>query len=206
MPIEKGTPWGRSVDRPARLLELVGDEAVAAYASDRPDGADQFAATVKSGDLHRSLGGPSVAADSHSVQLLKLDLLRITADGNEFVAAANVVARGGGRFGWWRGPIVAVCNVDHLGEWNVAPKAHPNDGRFDVIEVDATMSVRARAQARGRLPQGNHVPHPAITQRQASRWGRTFDRPLALFVDGRPVGKVQRLEVTIEVDAFELHV
>ncbi len=206
MPIEKGTPWGRAVDRPVSLLELAGDEAVATYAADRVDGADRVDATVISGDLHRSLGGPSVDADSHSVQLLTLDLLRISADGNDFVAAANVVARGGGRFGWWRGPIVAICNVDHLGEWNVAPKAHPNDGRFDVIEVDATMSVRARTQAFGRLPQGTHVPHPAITQRQASRWDRTFDRPLALFVDGRPVGKVHRLEVTIEVDAFELHV
>ena len=62
-------------------------------------------------------------------------MLRVDADGRRLTAVAHVVARGGGP--WWRGPIVAVMNADRLGRWDVAPRAHPNDGRLDVVEVDA---------------------------------------------------------------------
>ena len=49
---------------------------------------------------------------------------------------------------------------------DVAPRAHPNDGRFDVVEVSAAMPARARLQAWRRLATGTHVPHPDITTRR----------------------------------------
>ncbi len=64
--------------------------------------------------------------------------------------------------------IVAVMNVDHLGAWDVAPRAHPNDGWLDVIEVDASMSLRcalagmaATAHRQPRAAPGHHhAPRP----------------------------------------------
>ena len=56
-------------------------------------------------------------------------------------------------------------NSDHLGTWNVAPRAHPNDGKLDVISVGRGMTFRQRLQARTRLELGTHVPHPAIGSR-----------------------------------------
>lgn len=118
------------------------------------------------------------------------------------LAVAHVV----GRRGWWRGPVLAVMNADHVGSWNVAPRAHPNDGKADAVEVDASMSLRHRWQARGRLPQGTHVPHPAITVRTLTESAWTFRRPADVWIDGEPHGRAQRIAVRVLPDHFAIHV
>ena len=109
------------------------------------------------------------------------------------------------RNGWWRGALLGVVNCAYIGEWNVAPRAHPNDGRFDIVEVSPTMSVRQRFQARRRLPHANHLPHPAITTRTAEHELWTFDEPRHLYVDGVPRSRCSRLEITISPDHFAIH-
>ena len=136
------------------------------------------------------------------MQRVPLDVLRVVADGVELCAVAHVVARRS----WWRGPIVGVFNCEHLGRWDVAPRGHPNDGRADVLEVDEAMTVRARVQAWRRLPSGTHVPHPAIRVSAARRRDLGFRAPLVLHVDGRRHGEVRQLTVTVEADAFHLHI
>lgn len=180
--------------RPADLEIVADDRALAARLSVRSGAA----LGVGSGDLHRSLGSPVARPE---MQRVEVDLLRVTVGDVVYVAVAHVLARRS----WWRGPMVAVMNVDHLGDWNVAPRAHPNDGRFDVVEVDAAMRLRDRWQARRRLPQGTHVPHPHIALRTATAERWTFDRPLDIWIDGERVGSSRSLAVRIEPDAFELY-
>ena len=124
--------------------------------------------------------------------------MTVVADDRRITGVAHVVARGRT---WWRGPIVAVMNAEHIGAWDVAPRAHPNDGQLDVVEVDAAMTMRARWQARRRLPAGTHVPHPAIAMSRAKHRSWTFERPLRLWVDGVAHGTVRSLGVAIEPDA-----
>lgn len=194
MTIRPGEEWGAAVDRPDDLVVLADDASLAAAVL-----AGRGPLSVSGGDLHRAVGSPQPRPQ---MQRVDVDLIRATADGEEVVAVAHVVARRS----WWRGPLVAVMNVDHVGDWNVAPRAHPNDGRLDVVEVDASMGVRQRWQARRRLPQGTHVPHPAISTRRATEAAWTFDPPLRLWVDGVDRGPVAELSVTVEPDAFTLHV
>jgi hypothetical protein len=195
MTIRRGEPWGVEVERP-RDLRVVGDDA--GLATEVDAGASGPLA-VSGGDLYRALGSPG---DRPVMQRVTIDLLRVTADERRLTAVAHVVARRS----WWRGPIVAALNVDHIGSWNVAPRAHPNDGRLDVVEVEATMSRRQRWSARSRLPHGTHVPHPSITARAATEVVWRFERPVDLWLDGVRSGTVRRLEVSIEPDAFDLHV
>lgn len=136
------------------------------------------------------------------MQALPIDLLDVTVDGASVLAVAHVLIRRS----WWRGPIVAVMNVDHMGEWNLAPRAHPNDGRAHVLEVAAAMTVRQRWQARGRLASGTHVPHPAITTRTARHETWSFDRPHGVWIDGERFGQATAVTVTVRPDAFTLHV
>ena len=92
-------------------------------------------------------------------------------------------------------------NVDRLGRWDAAPRAHPNDGRADVVEVAADMGLRARWQARSRLSSGTHLPHPQLTNRRITDETWTFDRPRRLWVDGVKRGTVRSLRVAVEPDA-----
>lgn len=195
MTIRPGEEWGVTVDRPAGLRLAATDRELARLTSLDP--TEPIAAG--GGDLHRSLGAPRVRS---AMQLVPVDLLRVVADGVEHRAVAHAVARRG----WWRGRIVAVMNVDHLGDWNVAPRAHPNDGRFDVVEVARAMGFRARWQARSRLPGGTHVPHPGITTRTARSADWEFEQPLELWLDGERVGAVRELCVELVPDAYDLHV
>ncbi len=193
--IRKGEEWGSQVARPSDLRICRSDAELATAVAI----SEAVSLGVSNGDLHRTLGSPA-SHDRDSMQRLPVDLLRVTADGVALVAIAHVVARRS----WWRGRIVAVMNTDHLGTWNLAPRAHPNDGRFDIVDVAPAMSLRDRLQARSRLPNGNHVPHPAITTRAVAAATWTFDQPMRLWIDGVRCGTVSHLEVQIEPDAFAI--
>lgn len=195
MTIRKGEPWGEEVDRPDDLLLVDADANLAALL----DRGDPRPVAVAGGDLYRSVGSPDPRP---RMQRVDIDAIRVLADGIVHIGVAHVVARRS----WWRGTIVAVMNVDHLGGWNVAPRAHPNDGLLDVVEVDAAMPIRQRWQARSRLRQGTHLPHPSIASRRVTERSWRFDRPTPLWVDGERRGSVLELSVSIDTDAFSLHI
>jgi hypothetical protein len=193
--IRRGQEWGVTVARPIELTTAADDATLARLVVADPHGRYG----LSGGDVFRSLGSPE---PRDPVQRLPMDALAVTVDGRELLAVAHVVARRG----WWRGPLLAVMNADHVGEWNVAPRAHPNDGRADVVEVDAAMSLRHRWQARGRLPQGTHVPHPNIHVRTATEGAWTFPAPVRVWVDGVEIGRAERLALRVLPDHFEIHV
>ncbi len=97
-------------------------------------------------------------------------------------------------------------NVDHLGDWDAAPRAHPNDGWLDVIEVGESMSLRARWQAWRRLRTGSHVPHPEIAMRRIRSESFTFASPMGVWIDGVDSGAVRSLHVEVEPDGAEVYV
>jgi hypothetical protein len=187
MTIRPGQDWGTPTPVPPDVVDVTTDA----------DAIEQLAAhrTVRlcGGDVWTSLGART---RQQAVMAFPVDLLRIEADGRRYVAIAHVVARRS----WWRGPILAVMNVDRLGTWDVAPRAHPNDGRADVVEVAADMGWRARWQAKQRLPSGTHLPHPSMHNRRVTDDAWTFDRPRGLWVDGVARGTVRSLRVAVEPD------
>jgi hypothetical protein len=198
MTVRPGSGWGERVPLPADAVTAASDAELARWVAE----GDRWPIVLRGGDLHRTLGEPAPGDD---VLRVPIDLLRVTTDGDEYVAAAHVVVRRPGPLGWWRGPVVAVMNAEHLGRWDVAPRAHPNDGRADVVEVSATMGWRARWQAWRRLPSGTHVPHPAVTMRRITHERFEWDEPLAVWVDDVLVGRSRRLEVAVIPDAATVY-
>jgi hypothetical protein len=198
--VKAGEEWGRQVT--TAVADAVVVEGDAALAAAIPGIVGTRAVVARGGDLHRSLGAPTGAA----TRRLPIDAIAVAADEHSFVAVAHVVARRRGRLGWWRGPIVAVMNVDHVGNWDVAPRAHPNDGWLDVVAIDGAMSRRARWQVLRRLPTGTHLPHPDIATRRVREATYSFDPPLGLTVDGVDRGTVRSLRVSVEPDAAEIYV
>lgn len=202
MTVAKGTPWGTSGPPPDGLV-VVGSDAELFEVIDtcRREGRVIPPLGLTGGDLWRAAGG-AAGRDRLTrrdlVALLPVDLVRIAVDTGEHWSAVHVVARRG----WCRGPLLALMNAEYLGTWDVAPRAHPGDGRVDVVSVDAAMPVRQRWAARRRLPSGSHVPHPHIhvTRVMAGEW--TFDRPTRIRVDSVEIGTTRRLRATVEPDAL----
>ena len=194
MTIKPGEDWGELIAAPDDVLDVASDAELGAHLAR----GDERRVCLRGGDLVTTLGAPT---PGERVRRLPIDVLHVTTDAGSFTAVAHLVARRS----WWRGPILAVMNADRLGRWDVAPRAHPNDGRADVVEVDAAMGVRARWQAWRRLPSGTHVPHPSIGTRRIAEQAWTFDRPQRLWVDGVARGSVRSLRVVVEPDGAVIH-
>ncbi len=200
MTIRPGQEWGEVLPVPVPAdHSFASDAALGRWLADEPLPTSRTA-LLTGGDLLASVGGPSVAGTRRRYPI---DVLRVELDTDSAVGVAHVVCRRPGPFGWWRGRLLAVVNTSKIGPWDVAPRAHPNDGRFDVVDVDATMTMRARWQARRRLTTGTHVPHPAIavTRPRDRRATWDFGTTLTVWVDGRRVGRSRSLTITLEPDA-----
>lgn len=205
MTIRRFNDWGRVIPRPEAVVWCDSDKAVADIASHyRHRHAPIPHICLTGGSLAASLGDSRVMS-STEVHELPVDLLhvtyRTTNDDERACVAANSVVM---RRRWWRGHIVAITNGGYLGHWDIAPRAHPNDGRFDIVEVDPNMSYRQRLIARGRLPLGTHVPHPLISQRQSRSDSWSFTASVGLYVDEEYLGLIIEACVTIEPDVLKL--
>ena len=129
---------------------------------------------------------------------LPVDLGSVLVDGVQHWFVAHLVARRS----WWRGRIVAAMNAEFVGNWDVAPRAHPGDGLLDVVDVAPAMSLTDRVKARGRLATGAHLPHPAISVSRRDAVQLAFDRPTPVWLDGVRVGEARNLSVRLEPDAL----
>ena len=198
MTIAKNQPWGWSAP-------LGRDAPVVSSERDLNSLINTGATSigVLGGDLCRTLGGTGNRDHLYGPDAMTLpcDVLHITLDGHKTLAVAHVIVRNS----WFRGPLVAIMNAQYLGQWDVAPRSHPNDGLADVFDV-TSMPIGQRLKARRRLPSGTHVPHPLISQHRVKDWERPLAKPTKVWVDGIAQGRVQHIAITVQPDAITVTV
>jgi hypothetical protein len=195
--IERGRDWGRREAVPEETVVVRSDaEAADVVEEARRGGGSAPPIAFVGGDIHRTLGGTGVATPEGIATVVTVDLGVALLDGRRHVFVAHLVARRS----WWRGRIVAAMNAQYLGRWDVAPRAHPGDGRLEILDSD--LSLGDRWKARSRLVSGTHVPHPGITERRTQSWTTEFARATPIWLDGRQVGTAQKLAVRVETDAL----
>ncbi len=202
MTISKGADWGQPVERPLDLRIAASDLELAQMLD---DGSGQPTA-VSSGDMHRTVGSRPVG-DRSELRALPVDLLRVSLDdGAPVVAVAHVLARSPWRAGgWWRGDALAVMNAEFVGNFDVAPRGHPNDGRVETFRAGPELSIRQRWEVRRRLPSARHLPHPLIAARPVRSMTWEFERRQAVRIDGRAAGTARQITVEVEADAAVLY-
>lgn len=201
MTVRPGEAWGEAGSLPEDGVVVGSDaEARRVVTAARRAGEPVPPLGLVGGDLCRTLGGRGDEARVRSDGGVRLpvDLGSVLVDGVQHWFVAHLVARRS----WWRGRIVATMNAEFLGAWDVAPRAHPNDGKLDVVDVAPSMPVGDRLRARTRLPAGAHVPHPAITTSRRAALQLDFDRPTPVWLDGERVGEARHLSVRVEPDAL----
>ena len=199
MPIRKGEPWGEPGSLPADGVVVRSDaEARAVVTEARRADVPVPVLGLLGGDLCRALGGSGDEARLRSPEatIVPVDLGAVLVDGRLHWFVAHLVARRG----WWRGPVVAAMNAQHLGPWDVAPRGHPNDGRLDVVEGD--LSLGDRWKARARLRTGTHLPHPGISERHMAALQLDLVPRTHVWLDGVDVGEARSLAIRVEPDAL----
>jgi hypothetical protein len=200
-PIEKGRDWGRTAPVPDGAA-WVGSDAEAAdiVRSCRRDGAELPPLVLVGGDLARTLGarGDRARLERGDGTNVPIDLGAALIDGRLDWFIAHLIARRS----WWRGRVVAVCNAAFVGPRNIAPRAHPGDGRLDVIDGDPSWGDRLRI--RRRLASGSHLPHPRISSRQVTAMQFDLDPAVDVHLDGHRVGRCHALSVRVEPAALDV--
>ena len=198
MTVRRGELWGEPGGLPAGGVVVHNDaEARAVVEAARRAGERVPALGLLGGDLCRTVGGTGDESRIRSPGGVRLpaDLGEVLLDGRLHWFVAHLVAR----HAWWRGRAWLAMNAEWLGRWDVAPRAHPNDGVLDVLE--ARVPPGERLKVRSRLVHGTHLPHPAITVRRAAAAQTSFPRPVPVRLDGELVGSFRTVSVRVEADA-----
>lgn len=189
MPIEKGVAWGSPGALDPAASQASDDRSIAALID---SGATQVRPVA--GDLARTLGVSPASLRRDAAMLLPVDAIRVTLDGEELVAAAHVL------IGPPRRPATAIMNAAFHGTLNIAPRAHPGDGKLDIVTFD--IGLIDWFKARRRMPTAAHLPHPGIKARQATTWETTFDRPSPVLLDGTLKRRARHIECVVRSDAI----
>jgi hypothetical protein len=199
MTIKKGEDWGTRAPLPDDGVVVRSDaEAQHVVEAARRDNRAVPPLGVLGGDLCTTLGGTGDEARLRSTDAMTFvcDLGAVLLDGRLHWFTSSLVARGP----WWRGRAFIAMNAAYLGEWNIAPKAHPSDGLLDTL--DARVPMTQVLGVRRRLLTGSHLPHPAITTRRAPAMQVELERRMPVWLDGVRVQDARNISVRVEPDAL----
>jgi len=216
MTISKHGLYGTPVSRPTTLHVLQSDLEIAQHYI---SGDTATTCTVTQGSIAQSLGissgriqdpEPNQQMTLVNIDLLQIDyrtttLLNAKANAKSSTTSRIVVA---GSIAIQHRTLLSTClilsNSGLLRSRDVLPRAHPNDGFVDVLEVDPKISIRQRAIAWRRSAIGSHLPHPSF------RVSRSIDfqwsgSPAHMIADGVTYKGVVWLQCTVLADAMKLY-
>lgn len=218
MTISKHRLYGTPVSRPSSLHVLRSDLGIAQH---YVSGDTATTCTVTKGSIAQSLGISSGRIQdpdpNQQMTLVDIDLLQIdyrttassnadsSAKASSSTSSRIVVA---GTIAIQHRTLLSTClllsNSGIFRSRDVLPRAHPNDGFVDVLEVDPKITMRQRAIAWRRSATGSHLPHPSL------RVSRSIDfqwsgSPAQMIADGVTYRGVVWLQCTVLADAMKLY-
>lgn len=209
MTIRKNSDFGVPAPRPSKLIVLDNDLAI----------ADHFTAhqqiepcTVSNGSIAQSLGIRSGVtqpdfAPNQQMTLVQIDLLQINYKTPTSVNSSLSLVVAGTLTIQQRSVLstqLILSNSGILQGRDVLPRAHPNDGLVDVLEIDPEISMRQRVTAWHRSFTGSHLPHPRLHVSRSTdfEWS---GHPSKMVADGVAYKAVVWLQCTVIPDAMSIY-
>jgi hypothetical protein len=205
MPISPGSKWGEEIVPPTAIRSFGSDRELGTALRDNSLNSQPQGALHLVSDDFRSLLGLKELTKRTTAIKIRIDALAISYTdkhggthqdvcigslhiGRPLRGTLNIVTN----TGWWRGH-------------DIAPRAHPNDGKLDIVEVARTMTARQRITAWRRSLVGTHLPHPNIAYSQSDfySWSGKLSN---LTVDGEKLGKVSHVQCRVQSDCTEIMV
>ncbi|MBD26918.1 MAG: hypothetical protein CL452_04125 [Acidimicrobiaceae bacterium] len=200
MNIEKGRSWGSLSPLPPEGVIIKTNKELLEKVNDcKRQGIDLPTFGLLGGDLWRTLGGRRAEERLYGGEAttLDIDLGCALLDGKIFWFCAHMFI--GSKL---KGEKIFISNVAHYGKMNPAPKAHPGDGKFDMLEVK--LSPFQTFKAVKRVSAGTHIPHPGIKYKQVSSEQFSFGKKLSIEIDGKNIGKFSTVSIRIENEALRV--
>ena len=200
MNIEKGRSWGSLSPLPPEGVIIKTNKELLEKVNDcKRQGIDLPTFGLLGGDLWRPLGGRRAEERLYGGEAttLDIDLGCALLDGKIFWFCAHMFI--GSKL---KGEKIFISNVAHYGKTNPAPKAHPGDGKFDMLEVK--LSPFQTFKAVKRVSAGTHIPHPGIKYKQVSSEQFSFEKKLSIEIDGKNIGKFSTVSIRIENEALRV--
>lgn len=199
MTIERNKEWG----------EKVGADAVSGcplatidrMVADNPSGS-----VLQGGDLALTLGVISARRHTSEWRRLPIDLLEVTWLDSRGLTHRAVSAAWVTIGTFHKGTFVVLANSSFVQGRRVFPRSHPNDGRFEVLEMSAEMPLRQRLAALRRVRSDSHLPHPSIVTRSTVAFREVATSPRRLVIDGRRVDSAREITVEVRSDAGNVFV
>jgi hypothetical protein len=199
MSIKKGEAWGEPGPLPRHGVVVASDdEAMDIVTAARRANEPIPPLGLVGGDLCRTLGGRGDRERLRSADAMTfpVDLGEVLLDGRLHFFVAHLVARRP----FWLGRGAVAMNAAWLGDWNLGPKGHPDDGLLDVTEGELPLGELLMARRRART--GTHVPHPGLKATRVPAAQLHFDKPIEVRLDGRRVGSHRDLSLRVASDAL----
>jgi hypothetical protein len=199
MPIDKSTPWGEQVpvspEGTTGLPTFVDERAV----SEALSAARHTEIRLTGGDFVEITGG--IAPGRETSRRYPCDALEIRGLDSTSRSIGTVELRRRRRR--ISGGFVILSNLGVRGSERYSSRAHPNDGKFEVVDALDGLTWRERMTLARRFSRGGDFSHPRVKQRQTTSY--TSQVPLHVFVDGVYRG---RKAVTVEIllDFLWIHV
>ncbi|MFQ3328831.1 MAG: diacylglycerol kinase family enzyme [Candidatus Poriferisodalaceae bacterium] len=200
MTIKNGQPWGQLGSLPPAGVAIQSDGELRSVVqkcmrTDTP--LPVFG--LLNGDLWRAVGAPIGGLNrlrSEQAQTVTIDLVEVGMDEQTSWFCSHMFIRNR----LWLGKTIAVMNSEWMGQWRVAPRAHPNDGKVDIVE--GALPLGQRLIARKRIRTGDHIPHPRIKVSQKSAWSAKLDPLDNVYLDGQKVGRFKAIKLKVLPDAL----
>ena len=201
MTIRSGEEWGEAVDSaPEGTRSAFSDHDVAQALDDR------HPVLVRGGTLHHTLGSPVGNAATRRLPIDLLEMVDTLSETRIAVSVANISLSQRGPFGRWRGRIVVATNCGEYAGVTPCPRSHPNDGTFDVLEVDASMTLFQRRLAWKKAGSGSHLPHPSLRVWSGEKFRLTVQPNERVIVDGVDLEFSGDVELRALPDAGEIFI
>jgi hypothetical protein len=196
--ITRGEQWGVPTTRTEGDVLVSGDSQLAASST-------ESRLIVTGGDIAHCLGDPLSPEIGANCIEVPIDALRVSITMRNGVTLTQIAASHVVIGSWLRGRLVCLSNGGFIGPKNVSPRAHPNDGLFDVMSLDSSMGVRQRIRARQKSTLGTHLPHPLLeTSRSRSANYAALSRNEALQIDGVRIRRWTSVHIEIVPDYWRL--
>ena len=200
MKVNKGQGWGFAAPLPSDgLIICTNKDLIDQITSYKRDGKSLPVFGLLGGDLWRTLGGRHDESRLYrdDATTVDVDLGCVLLDGKIYWFCAHMLI--GNKF---FGDKVFVSNAAHYGKSNPTPKAHPGDGKFDILKVD--LSAMQTIKALKRISTGTHLPHTGIKYERVESKQLSFKQKMKVEIDGQKVGKFTNMSLRIENEALRV--